>query len=334
LLASAILRLLGDRPIGFVDVGARGGVHPIVDPIGPAVAVLGFEPDPAESERLRGDRSLMQRYARLQIETAALADRIGPATLYEVSAPTNSSLRSPNSVFVERYGMTKWHTVGQVPIDTTTLDHVLFERRQSESEWGEAIKIDTQGTEYEILLGAARTLRERTMFVCVEVSFCELYVGQKLFSDVELLLRQHGFAFYGFDRTFNRSRKSLDKRNCWGRERPIQADAYFFKDPFDRNPDFVRPANRRIWTILAAFAFMTGYHDFALELLERLDEPTGELRRAVLAQSELPVETSRSDARELLRSIEAHPENANVLVGKFVDRRRSRNDYFDTPTDL
>ena len=97
---------------------------------------------------------------------------------------TNSSLRAPNQRFVDRYAMTKWHEVGQSPIETTTLDDVLFSRRAAEPDWGEAVKIDTQGTEYEILLGARRTLQERTLFLCVEVSFCELYCGQRLFSDV------------------------------------------------------------------------------------------------------------------------------------------------------
>ena len=207
--ASTILRLLGDRPIGFVDVGARGGAHPLIEPVGQAVAVLGFEPDAAECERIRRDDALNRRFARLEIEAAALSNTAGAAMLHHVAAPTNSSLRAPNPCFVDRYAMTKWHEVGQSPIETTTLDDVLFSGRAAEPDWGEAVKIDTQGTEYEILLGARRTLQERTLFLCVEVSFCELYCGQKLFSDVELLLREAGFSFYGFDRLFNRSRKTL-----------------------------------------------------------------------------------------------------------------------------
>src|SRR5262249_46452437 len=150
------------------------------------------------------------------------SDRTGIATLHEVSAPTNTSLLPPNPLFVQRYNMSKWQEIGRSSVETTTLDSVLFAKARDEANWGEAMKIDTQGTEYEILLGAERVLRERTQFLCVEVSFCELYAGQKLFSDVEVLLRARGFSFYGFDRMFNRSRKSLDKRSHWGRERVIQ----------------------------------------------------------------------------------------------------------------
>jgi FkbM family methyltransferase len=325
---STIFRLLGGRPIGFVDVGARGGVHPLVEPIGEAVAVLAFEADATECERLRRDGALARRYARLDIEAAGLSNSAGAAVLHHLSAPTNSSLRAPNAHFVSRYDMAKWREVGQSTIETTTLDEVLFSRRSLEAHWGEAVKIDTQGTEHEILLGAGRMLRERTLFLCVEVSFCELYAGQKLFSEVELLLRAAGFSFYGFDRVFNRSRKALDKRSHWGRERVIQADAYFFKDPFDCD-GAARMFEPRALVILASFALMTGYHDFALELVKQLDDAAADLRQAIMAQAQLRAQTSRLEARRLVDTIDAQPEHANILVGKFVDERRGRNDYFD-----
>jgi FkbM family methyltransferase len=325
---STMLRLLGERPIGFVDIGARGGVHPLVEPIGPAVAVLGFEPDEAECERIRREVVPAGHYARLDIEAAALSNRSGPAVLHCLSAPTNSSLRAPNAGFLARYGMAKWREVGQSAVETTTLDDVLFSRRAAERDWGEALKIDTQGTEYEILQGARKTLRERTVFLCAEVSFCELYTGQKLFSDVELLLRESGFSFYGFDRMFNRSRKALDKRSHWGRERSIQADAYFFKDPFDKAGG-AQAYDRRSLVVLAVFALMTGYHDFALELADALGAGGAELRQQIVAQSSFSADNSRRELQQLADAVDAQPAEANILVGKFVDRRRSWYDYFD-----
>ncbi len=171
-----------------------------------------------------------------------------------------------------------------------------------------------------------RTLRDRALFLCVEVSFCELYTGQKLFADIELLLRRAGFSFYGFDRVFNRSRKALDKRSHWSRERMIQADAYFFKDPFDHDGSAL---SDRALIILAVFALSTGYHDFALEILDRLGSAGAELRHAVVAHSALSAQASRLEARTLATEVDARPDDANILVGKFVDQRRGRNDYFD-----
>ena len=328
-----ILRRLGGNPIGFVDIGARGEVHPLVDPIAAAVAVLGFEPDAEECERMRDAIGLYERYARFEIEATALSDRAGPATLYEISAPTNSSLLPPNPVFVERYAMQKWQVVKESRLDTLTLDDVLFSRRADDLFGGEALKIDTQGTEFEILSGARRTLAERTQFLCVEVSFCELYKGQRLFSDVEKFLRDFGFSFYGFDRTYNRSRKALDKSRYWGRERPIQADAYFFKDPYD--PAHTgRPISERNRIILTTFALLTGYHDFALELLKDAAGDVAVLRDAITSAAQLSSDADRTATRDLAEAVEARPQHANILVGKFVDQRRARNDFFDVALDV
>jgi FkbM family methyltransferase len=328
MLDSTILQLLERRPIGYIDIGARGGVHPIVDPIAAATAVLGFEPDEAECARILQDRSAYARFSHFELESAALSNLVGPAQLHHVSAATNTSLLEPNPVFVKRYDMVKWHECGRSWIETTTLDRVLS-GKSNDIPWGEAIKIDTQGSEYEILLGAQKTLQERTRFLCIEVSFCQLYSGQKLFSDIEVLLRNFGFSFYGFDRMFHRSRKSLDKRTHWGRERLIQADAYFFKDPFDPSHSDRGNLDRRSRIIISAFALMAGYHDFALEILESTGEAGNPLRDAVRQFARLSVEASTRDVETLSAAVRAHPKEANVLVGRFVDERRLRNDYHD-----
>ncbi len=328
--ACETLALLEGEPIGFVDVGARDFLHPLIDPIAQAVAVLGFEPDRAECERMQADAALRARYADVQLEPIALADRDGPAVLHEIVAPTNSSLRPTNPVFVNRYEMSKWREVGQTELQTTTLDAILFGARAGEPHWGEAIKVDTQGTEHEILVGARRTLQERTVFACVEVSFCELYVGQKLFAEVELLMRDCGLSFYGFDNTFTRSRRTLDKRRQWGRERMFQADALFFRDPGDPQ-QIGREATHRQRAVAGVFAALSGYHDFALELLEPLGEAAGPVRDLVMEGARLTPEATAAEALRLAESVRERPSDANVLVGKFVDQRRALNDYFDVP---
>jgi FkbM family methyltransferase len=327
-LTSDILQLLENEPIGFVDVGARGGVHPLVDLIAGAVAVLGFEPDEAECARMRADPDLQNRYARVDIEPCALADREGTATLHQIVASTNTSLRPTNPTFLSRYNMVKWHEVGQSSIGTTTLDSILFTTRANEPHWGEAIKIDTQGTEHEILIGARRMLEQRTLFACIEVSFCELYIGQKLFAEVELLMREVGLSFYGFGSIFSRSRKSLDKRRYWGRERLFQADAYFFRDPFDPG-NAGRSFSRRDTIVLAVFALLAGYHDFGVELVANAPDDLALIRDAIISNASLPDGAGLAQMRGLLAAIEARPDQENVLIGRFVDERRTRNDFYD-----
>jgi len=325
-LSAAVMRLLHDEPIGFVDVGARGNIHPLVESIAPAVAVLGFEPDAAEVARLLAAAQAHGHFATVEIEDAALSNKNGIARLHHLSVPTNSSLLPPNPIFVERYAMDKWREISHSDVATTTLDNVLA-RKPSSIRWGEMIKIDTQGTEFEILEGARQTLRERTSFLCIEVSFCELYRGQKLFSEVEQLLRELGFSFYGFDRVYHRSRKRLDKRTHWTRERMIQADAYFFRDPGDRPS---APCERRHRGIAAIGALVAGYHDLALELAQQLGPEADDFVDAVRRVAALSAADAVAAVEHLERAVRAETERANVLVGKFVDERRGRNDYYDT----
>tara|TARA_B100000287_G_scaffold415550_1_gene449279 strand:+ start:1090 stop:1323 length:234 start_codon:yes stop_codon:yes gene_type:complete len=47
-------------------------------------------------------------------------------------------------------------------------------------------------------------LNEKTVALLTEVFFCEVYEGQKLFSETEMLLREQGFTFYGFTYLENR----------------------------------------------------------------------------------------------------------------------------------
>lgn len=85
--------------------------------------------------------------------------------------------------------------------------------------------------------------------------------------------------------------------------------------------------------ILATFALLTGYHDFALELLKGAVHDIAQLREAIMTQADCSADISRKAAKQLAASVEARPADANILVGKFVDERRSRNDFFDVPLD-
>lgn len=241
----------GEQPLGFVDIGARGGVHSLVQPIARFVDVLGFEPD---KNACAGLNATIGPWSYLRFLQVALSHRAGVATLWHCAASTNDSLR-PVSHFVDRYKMVKFAQTGSEEIQTETLDRVLADI----PEQGEFLKIDTQGTEYEILCGARRTLKERTAAIYCEVEFAQIYRGQKLFGDVEVFLREHGFSFLGFDNMSYRS------RTPWkGRERLLHADALFIKDPIEQEHMSVRQTQ-----VAAMACLLCGYGDFAKEIMER-----------------------------------------------------------------
>lgn len=241
-----------ERPLGFVDVGARGGVHPLVEPIASQVSVVGFEPD-EDACRALNAAAPDSCWASACFLPLALSDRAGQATLYRHTASTNDSLLPSNLAFVDRYRMVKFQPSGVTSVTTTTLDAALHPGQ------GEFLKLDTQGTELEVLMGARRTLREDTAAVYCEVEFAELYAGQYLFHDVAGYLRACGFSFFGFDNMSYRSRGFYGREP---KERLVWADAVFFRDPLEQ------PMPLRQRRVVYTAALLTGYRDFAREIEE------------------------------------------------------------------
>lgn len=329
--ASAPGLSLKDKPLGFIDIGARGGIHKMVDPLAGVTAVMGFEPDREECDRLTRQMATNSLWASYAIEPIALAATDGEAQLHVLSSAVNSSLRAPNPEFVRRYAMTGFDTVKTLILQTTSLDKVLFGARKDVDYWGEFIKIDTQGTELEILHGARRTLEERTVALLVEVEFFHIYQGEKLFSEVEQWLRNSGFSFYGFD-IHTRSAKLLEKCKSAGRERTFFADAIFFKDPLSGGL-WKPPMSERSLHVLFCSALLLGYYDFALQLaLETWAKDAAEadrIRRLVQQEASRLAVRAYDDVIALSERVRAKPGQANVQVGKFVDARRHLADYDD-----
>lgn len=316
------------RPLGFVDVGARGGVHKVVERIAGATSVVAFEPDAAECERLKKQMAANSLWAEYTVAPVALADTDGEATLYVLSSAVNSSLRPPNMEFIRRFAMTGFDVVKQLPVRTTTLDKVLHRQQSFSGCSGEFIKIDTQGTELEILRGASQTLEEETVALLVELEFFEMYQGEALFPEVEQWLRQRGFSFYGFD-LHHRSSKLLNKRHSAGRERTYFADVIFFKDPLSGGLWKKKMSPRSLHALFAC-ALLLEYHDFALQLALESWATGGEaerLRRLVQREAARRAVNAQADVLALAERVRANPERANVEVGKFVDARRHLTDY-------
>lgn len=324
---------LHTKPLGFIDIGARGGAHDIVEPIAKNTAVLGFECDQEECERLMKNPAVYEPWAKFTLEDVALAQEKGKAELKLLSANTNHSLLPPNEKFTKRYNMSKWDVVGRCELQTDTLDNVLFNQDMGDYPWGEFLKIDTQGTEFEILQGSYRVLRERTVAVVAEVAFCELYKGQKLFSDVEALMREAGFSFYGFTTLHTRSKKLLDKKSHVTRERLIYSDAIFFKDPLPGG--YSKSLSERGNYALFVVALLLGFHDFAYELAKEtwlLHSDIEEVKRVdalIKSYAALCTEKTSQQLFELVNTVKQNPQLANVAVGGFVDRRRAFCDYDD-----
>lgn len=179
-----------DRPLVVVDVGCRWGFAEKFTLDADHFRVYGFDPDKEECARLT---KLYEAGGAVTLIPFGLAGSPGKRTLYVTKDPACSSLLEPNPELTEYYpSLHCARRVLDLEVVTTTLDHWA---KDAGIEVVDYIKIDTQGTELEILQGGTRVL-EHVRCLEVEVEFNPIYLGQPLFADIDTFLRSRGFVLW------------------------------------------------------------------------------------------------------------------------------------------
>ena len=221
-LAAHAITALAARPLAIVDVGAQElegeqHVYAALDAHGLPNRIIGFEP-------LADKRDESQRRnPRITLYPTFIGDG-GTHTFHINNFDATSSLLPLNrALTADLVDLSNLATVSTEQVATSTLDAVL-----ADTPYVDFLKLDIQGFELAALQHAGALL-SRTNVVHCEVSFAEIYQGQALFSEVETLLRQHGFYFVDFSSSTHypyhcASGSTSRDRLGWG-------DAVFFKRP-------------------------------------------------------------------------------------------------------
>jgi FkbM family methyltransferase len=275
-------------PIRCIDVGARGGFQRKWRAYDEHVIFVGFEPDAAECERLRAQAKSNEIYV-----DKALHHSVAVVPLYICDPPTLTSLYRPDlRVFGRLFGRSSKPRITHVEeIAVTTLDLAMEPLGLGTIDF---IKLDTQGSELDILRGAERTLADPLLAIQVEVEFTPLYEDQPLFADVATFLRSHGFESIDFEAlhsaawmrfmtreghssegmpTFLRSWGGLvaTRGGLRGGQRLIYGDALFMREPHAWISAVERCADPRAVGLRGLMtACILGYYEQALEFADRL----------------------------------------------------------------
>jgi FkbM family methyltransferase len=134
----------------------------------------------------------------------ALAEAPGRRTLHLTQEPACSSLYRPDRRLTAAFPSLAVATESAtVEIEVTTLD---LWADTSKVRFLDFIKLDTQGSELDILRGAEKLLHT-VRALEVEVEFNPIYEGQPLFADVDAFLRQRGFVLWRLSDMVHYSRR-------------------------------------------------------------------------------------------------------------------------------
>jgi len=183
-------------PLIVIDVGCRWGFadHFVNGEHAHNFWIYGFDPDADECRRLEKVYKHFPQ-GKVQCIPLALGGEEGRRDLFVTKEPACSSLHAPIEFLAQNYPALDVIKKERVyPVEVVTLkswaDHEGIDKI-------DYMKIDTQGSELEILRGAGDILNT-TRCIDIEVEFNPIYEGQALFCDVDKFMRSKGFQLWRF----------------------------------------------------------------------------------------------------------------------------------------
>ncbi len=172
----------------IIDVGGAGGGTSIYFAEAfPGLKVFCVEPNPRMLPALK---SVAAQNRNIIVAPLALGRTVGEATLHVTANNYSSSLNEIDLAELQQTPadfQERLHEDQQVKVRTSSLDEEFRSHKRVL-----LIKLDTQGTELEILNGGTETLA-RTQFVLVEMNNHRLYKNTCQYYEVDEFLRSRSF---------------------------------------------------------------------------------------------------------------------------------------------
>jgi FkbM family methyltransferase len=312
-VAPALFGYLGRAGIVLVDVGGRGAAVGQVTSIAAVSRYVTCEPDADEARRLAEALPADQPWRGVTVVPEGIGSRAGTATLYLTSQAGMSSLLEPNPDVIRHLCLReKYRVEGTATVPIRPLDEAAAVHGFSDACF---LKIDTQGTELEILQSGDRLVRGPIVGVHVECSFREIYKGQPLFGDVDAYLRARGFALFTMNRV--NLRRAGYRPQFYSKRLTAWAHCLYL-----REPDGLAPADLPLaLPRLLALALSFQQFDLAFELVGRIE------RAGLLAGAELKAVADDVDrvidwdSDYLIRKAERRALGEDILGAAFRDRQ-------------
>lgn len=187
-----------EKFINIIHVGGRGnGIGPVaefVQDFKDDINLVIFEADSSLE-----NAGLKKLPDNARIISKCLSNYVGKSNFNINVDERSSSLFKVSKEACDYITPVKWRdsckTVRTIEVDVTTIDRLFIDNEIKSPHF---ISLDAQGSEYNILETASNALNDNLIGVLTEVEFREIYENQKLFSDIDTLLRKYDFQLFHF----------------------------------------------------------------------------------------------------------------------------------------
>jgi len=175
----------------FVDVGANIGLYTVAAArmVGPAGSVLAIEP--SERERALLQRNLARNgNTAAQIETRAVGERDGEVARLHLADIQHGGQNTLGAVVYENVRI-----VSDQLVNIATLDSILADHGLSSVD---VVKIDVEGGEHAVLMGASHLLASLRPIVMLELQDESLAAQGSSANEVLATLAERHYAVFGY----------------------------------------------------------------------------------------------------------------------------------------
>ena len=178
-----------------LDVGANVGQFSrgLFDEGGYRGTVFSFEPLPDAHRILERTAASYTAGGRkwLVAPRTAVGSNAGSATFHVAGNGVSSSLLEMSTAHIE--AAPDSYTVKHIQVQVSSLSELIKDMGVASTRM--FLKVDTQGTECEVLQGAADVM-DGIVGIKLELSLTELYSKQKLYNDADEMVRSLGFKLW------------------------------------------------------------------------------------------------------------------------------------------
>lgn len=249
-----------------LDAGARYGLHPSWAALREIAEFHLFEVDADEAARLE------KKYARdanIRVYDTALYHETATLEFKVMKHRALSSVQKPNHAFLDQaeymadeFAEVEIRRVAAEPVDK------LFAGREIHF-----LKLDVEGAEKEVILGAEATIERSMLGVRAEVQFAEVFQGSALFGELDGMMRARGFELLNLDYTGAGNRAG--RYAAPGRYGQLLSTDAVWMRPFDHCFQGDRAEQTDNVVRLAVFLFQNNAKDLGVELMAKAVDDVG-----------------------------------------------------------